>query len=240
MEEIVVYPGKDLEAMSFAVNYHRWLLEEFTPYIGKNIVEVGAGTGSFSNLLLETGPEDIALVEPSEMFDELERNIPVDHTSTKVRLFRSLFVSAIQEITKESAPDTIIYVNVLEHIEDDVRELELINETLAPNGHALIFVPALRSLFSPFDRDLGHFRRYGKAEIEKKVSNAGFKIVKTRYFDFTGVLPWFLKYQVLRSRSLGAGAVSMYDNLVVPILKRTETLIGPPIGKNVLLVAQKR
>ena len=235
----VIYPGKDLEAMSFAVKYHRWLLNEFRPFIGTNIVEVGAGKGSFSEMLLDASPESLSLVEPSEMFVDLERNISTNNNGTRVSFYHSIFEAARPEIVSASRPDTIIYVNVLEHIEDDDRELELIRETLNDGGRCLIFVPAMRALFSEFDRDLGHFRRYRKGELESKVKNAGFKILRSKYFDFAGVAPWFVKYRMLRSRSLGGGAVSLYDNLVVPIMRNVESIVSPPIGKNILLVAEK-
>jgi SAM-dependent methyltransferase len=238
-EAAVIYPGKDLEAMSFAVKYHRWLLDEFRPYIGKNIVEVGAGKGSFSEMLLDTKPESLSLLEPSEMFFDLERNIPANMNGTRVGLFHSIFEASCPSITSSTRPDTIIYVNVLEHIEDDLRELELIRDSLGDGGRCLIFVPAIRALFSEFDRDLGHFRRYRKGELEKKVRDAGFKILKSKYFDFAGVAPWFVKYRMLRSRTLGGGAVSLYDNLVVPIMRHVESVVSPPIGKNILLIAEK-
>jgi len=238
-EAAVTYPGKDLEAMSFAVKYHRWLLDEFRQYIGKNIVEVGAGKGSFSEMLLDTKPDSLSLVEPSEMFFDLERNISANVNGTRVGLFHSIFESASQSITSSARPDTIIYVNVLEHIENDSRELMLIRDSLEDGGRCLIFVPAMRALFSEFDRDLGHFRRYRKSELEKKVRDAGFKIIRSRYFDFAGVAPWFVKYRILRSRTLGGGAVSIYDNLVVPIMRHVESVVSPPFGKNILLVAEK-
>lgn len=238
-ETAVIYPGKDLEAMSFAVKYHRWLLDELRPYFGKNIVEVGAGKGSFSEMLLDTEPDSLSLVEPSEMFFDLERNISSGINGTRVGFYHSIFERARSEIISQAKPDTIIYVNVLEHIEDDARELDLIHESLADGGRCLIFVPAMRALFSDFDRDLGHFRRYRKAELETRVRDAGFRILKSKFFDLAGVAPWFVKYRILRSRTLGGGAVSLYDNLVVPIMRRVESVIAPPIGKNILLVAEK-
>jgi len=228
----VVYPGKDLEAMSFAVRYHRWLLDEFRPFIGKSIVEVGSGTGSFSRMLLETAPDSLTLVEPSEMFADLEKNM----SGSGTRMFNTIFENVCGQIER---PDTIIYVNVLEHIEDDIRELDLIRDTLDDGGRCLLFVPAMRALFSEFDRDLGHFRRYTKPELESKVRQAGFKILKSRYFDLAGVAPWFVKYRILRSRSLGGGAVSLYDSAVVPVMRHVEAAITPPFGKNILLAAEK-
>jgi SAM-dependent methyltransferase len=235
----IIYRGKDLEAMSFAVKYHRWLLDEFRPFVGQNIVEVGAGKGSFSEMLLDLKPEALSLVEPSEMFDDLVRNISANSNGTRVSFFHSIFESAKPEILSTTKPDTIIYVNVLEHIEDDMHELRLIRDSLEAGGRCLLFVPAMRALLSEFDRDLGHFRRYRKGDLEKNVRDAGFKILRSKYFDLAGVAPWFVKYRILRSRNLGGGAVSMYDNLVVPIMRHLESIVTPPIGKNILLVAEK-
>ena len=234
-ENEVVYPGKDLEAMSFAVKYHRWLLDEFRPFIGRRIVEVGAGTGSFSEMLHELEPEVLALVEPSEMYGELIGRVQGE----AVRHFDAIFERVADAIRSDIQPDTIIYVNVLEHIEDDGRELELVRDTLADGGRCLIFVPAVRALFSEFDRSIGHFRRYSRSELERKVRGAGFKIVKSKNFDAAGVLPWFVKYRLLRSKTLDQRSVKLYDDLVVPIASRLEPRLPIPIGKNVLLVAEK-
>src|SRR5215213_11859161 len=138
MTELVSYPGKDLEAMSFAVKYHRWIFESFRPYLGKNLVEVGAGTGSFSKLLLESGPERLTLVEPSEMFEQLVQNIDAANTKTKISFFNSIFTSSMLEIGA-AEPDTVLYINVLEHIEDDEGELRAIHSVLGANGTCLIF-----------------------------------------------------------------------------------------------------
>ena len=235
----VVYPGKDLEAMSFAVKYHGWLLDEFRPYIGKRVVEVGAGTGSFSEMLLKLEPESLSLVEPSEMYSELVKRVRGDGTPTDVRHIHAIFAAAARSIRADIRPDTIIYVNVLEHIEDDARELALIYDTLETGGVCLLFVPAIRALFSRFDRSIGHFRRYSRSELEDKVRSAGFKILKSKNFDAAGVLPWFVKYRLLRSETLDQRSVKLYDDLVVPIARRVEPWIPVPIGKNILLVAEK-
>jgi SAM-dependent methyltransferase len=233
------YVGKDLEAMSFAVNYHKWILAEFRPYLGDRIVEVGAGTGSFSALLVETAPSSLVVVEPSGMFEALRRNLSATDGGTSVEFHNAIFADVIDQIVGRGRPDSILYVNVLEHIEDDRRELELIHSALRPGGRCLIFVPALQSLYGPFDKRIGHFRRYGKRAIETKCAEAGFKVIKSSYFDMLRVLPWWFNYRVLRLDDLRPGAVSLYDRLAVPIMKRAEGVLPVPIGKNLLVVAEK-
>ena len=233
-----VYVGKDLEAMSFAVNYHKWILEEFRPFLGKKLVEVGAGTGSFSEMLIAENPENLALIEPSEMFKFLEQNISQFETSASVDYYNDIFSETAHKLNE--TPDTIIYVNVLEHIEDDRGELEKVYETLQPGGHCLIFVPAFMSLYGAFDEKVGHFRRYTKNELEEKGRNAGFKIVKSKYFDFVGIFPWYVKYKLLRSDSLESGAVTAYERFAVPFTRQFERLFKFPVGKNILTILKKK
>jgi len=233
----VVYPGRDLEAMSFAINYHKWILDEFRPFMGQNVVEIGAGTGDFSTLILSVHPATLTLVEPSEMFNHLRENVASDSVSLK--FYKNIFADVADEISRASRPDTIIYINVLEHIQDDSKELRLMYECLEPGGKALIFVPALPRLYGEFDRRIGHFRRYLKKGLIEKAEAAGFTVQKAIYFDFAGIIPWFIKYQILKSDSLESGLIKIYDKIVVPINKAMESLISPPIGKNLLFVLEK-
>ena len=239
MSEAVVYAGKDLEAMSFAVNYHRWILQEFRPFLGKHIVEVGAGTGSFSELILEIEPETLSLVEPSGMYSQLVSTLPKNDPRTRVDFYNATFRAKAAALTEKQRPDSIIYVNVLEHIEDDEGELAAIYESLDAGGRCFLFVPALKALYGDFDRKLGHFRRYTKEELEQKTTAAGFQILRSRYFDVAGVLPWFVTYRLLGSVDINPGAVNLYDKVVVPIFKRIESLVPFPAGKNILLIAEK-
>ena len=239
MSEKVEYVGKDLEAMSFAVNYHRWIFEEISVYLGKNIIEVGAGIGSFSQMLLESDPDTLTLVEPSGMYEQLAAAFAEDGRRTKIGLYNAIFAQVADEIVSNEPPDSIIYINVLEHVEDDRHELKLIHKSLKDGGKCILFVPALQALYGNFDKKLGHFRRYGKRELEQKCAEVGLKLLRSTYFDFAGVLPWFVKYRILRSEVLGGGAVEAYDRLVVPIFKRIESMVKVPIGKNILLIAEK-
>ena len=240
MSEKHGYAGKDLEAMSFAVNYHRWILSIFEPYLGARVVEVGAGKGSFSELLLEHRLESLSLVEPSvAMYEQLSRRMEELKPLVTVKTYNDIFENVAGEIRSTAQPDSIIYVNVLEHIADDARELKVINSTLDKGGRVLVFVPALRWLHGSMDRRLDHFRRYTRTELEKKCVAAGFKVITSRYFDLMLVVPWWLKYTLLQSNKMEPGAVKFYDQRVVPVARRLESVIKAPIGKNVLLIAEK-
>lgn len=240
MSEKHGYAGKDLESMSFAVNYHRWILSIFEPYLGRRILEVGAGTGSVSELLLERPLESLSLVEPSTaMYERLCRRIGQLSPAVPVKTYNDVFARVAGLIRSSEIPDSIIYVNVLEHIAEDVIELNLISNTLDPGGRLFVFVPALKWLHGSMDRQLDHYRRYERSELEEKCLAAGFKLITSQYFDLLGVLPWWVKYKLLRSNKMEPGAVKVYDRWVVPIAKIVESSIPPPLGKNILLVAEK-
>ena len=240
MGEGLAYAGRDLESMSFARNYHRWILDLFAPHLGTRLVEVGAGTGSFSELLLERRPSSLTLVEPSaDMHRLLVERVGRMAPGVDVRVYNDTFARVAARVAGEQRPDSIIYVNVLEHVEDDEGELRAVRDALAPGGRAFIFVPAFAWLYGSFDRQVGHRRRYTRRELSEKCERAGLRVVKAVYLDAAGMLPWWVKYRVLRSERMEPAAVRFYDNFCVPVLRRVEALAPPPFGKNVLLVAEK-
>lgn len=227
------YFGRDLEAMAFAVNYHRWILREFDPCLGRAVAEVGAGAGSFTTLLLERVSELTAFEPSDNMFPRLTETVG---ERPGVTLVNDFFGSPSAHA--RAVFDTILYVNVLEHVEDHAGEAAAMYRALEPGGHALIFVPALDCLYSELDRVLGHFRRYHRKPLRALFERAGFEVVKCHYFDLAGIIPWYIAF-VLMKKTIGPDQVSAYDRLVVPVMKILEGLVKPPIGKNLLLIARK-
>jgi len=226
------YPGKELEAMSFAVNYHRWIIDKFEPYLGETVAEVGAGTGSASKLLLGKRINRLFAFEPSHnMYPLLEKELRQEERAKAVNDFFGLRYAQV-------GFDSVVYINVLEHLQDDRAELANALEALQPKGRVLLFVPALSWLYSELDKQIGHFRRYTKKELTCLVSNVGFTLIKARYFDIAGIIPWYVNFVLLR-RSIGSESVSLYDKLVVPMMRLIESTVAPPIGKNVILIGKK-
>ena len=228
------YPGRDLEAMSFAVRYHGWIRDEFASAVRGDVAEVGAGDGAFSELLLELQPRSLTLFEPcTAMHERQPAKLAAD---PRVRRENGMFGA---REGGDEVFDTVVYVNVLEHIEDDRGELALMHRALRPGGHACIFVPALSWLMSDHDRSIGHVRRYGRRELGEKARAAGFEVERLHFFDSLGVLAWWLCMRVLKL-PLRGGSVDLYDRAFVPVLRAIESRLRPPLGKNLLLVARKR
>ncbi len=229
------YRGRDLEAMSFAQRYHKWIADIFAPYLQGLVIEVGAGSGNFSPYLLERGAEHLITVEPSkEMYLQISERFKND---ARVDIRNSFFSDVSLGYT--GAVDTVVYVNVLEHIQEDLEELRLAYSALRSGGHICVFVPALPFLYSAFDASVGHYRRYRKEQLKVLLEDAGFSVIKISYFDLFGIIPWFIYFKLLR-RPFNPGSVSMYDTVVVPIARIIESMIPPPIGKNLFVIAQKK
>lgn len=228
------YFGKDLEAMSFANNYHRWILDEFRPYLGREIAEVGAGVGNFSDFLLHTDIAHLTAFEPSDnMYPLLEQKFA---DVTRVDTLNAFFEDVSSGFKDHF--DSVLYVNVLEHIEHDATALQHAYQTLKGGGHLLVFVPALSFLYSDLDKQVGHFRRYSRDQLAAVAAGAGFTVRSVKYFDIVGIIPWYLAFVLMRRTATGTN-VSLYDRLVVPVMRRIEGLVRPPIGKNLILVARK-
>jgi hypothetical protein len=226
--------------MAFASNYRRWIMDLLGPFIGRHVVEVGAGTGDFSQLLLARRPESLTVLEPSSnLYSRLGGLLHPLDSSGVLDLRHSDFIDAYRGIRPPRTPDTAVYINVLEHIEEDEGELQAVFATLPAGGRILIFVPALPSLMSDMDRDLGHFRRYTLRELTAKCTAAGFQIKLARYFDVFGVLPWWMKYRVLKSTGMKAREVRFHDRFIVPISRLIDGVVTLPCGKNIILVGEK-
>jgi SAM-dependent methyltransferase len=240
MPKLNEYPGKELEAMAFASNYRRWIMDHLKPFLGRRIVEVGAGMGAFSELILQTQPESLSVLEPSRnMYSHLVAVLERAHKGL-VQVRQRDLAGALGDGLPMQSFDTAVYINVLEHIDDDEAELETVFSALSPGGHILIFVPALPFLMSRMDREIGHFRRYTLKALQAKCSAAGFTIRLSRYFDVMGVAPWWMKYRLLASTTLEARAVQFHDRWIVPVSRAVECICEPPFGKNIILVGQKK
>ena len=232
----VSYDGTDLQVLSDLQNYYNWIMETFATHVAGNVVEYGGGMGTFSARLLPYVTR-LTIVEPSSNLSSFLQT----RFSKEPRVLivgQSLEMHAAH--LEEGSLDTIVMVNVLEHVENDQQALSHLMRSLKSGGHLLIFVPALQQLMSKIDRIHGHYRRYHKDDLISKVSAAGGTILVCRYFDFFGVAPWFILNKLLKSTSFNPTLVRLQDKIVVPLCRMIERIITPPVGKNLILVATKR
>ena len=226
----------ELEVLARMPNYYSWIMETFAPFVCGHVVEYGAGMGTVSQQLAPLA-QQLTLVEPStDLAASLrakfcdDQKVVVDEDSLEQHAAR----------TGAATVDTIVMVNVLEHIADDRQALAYLFYILRPGGCILTFVPALQKLMSKIDLKFGHFRRYSRTDLADKIGAAGGDVQLCRYFDFFGVLPWLLLNKLMGATRFNPHFVRLHDKFVVPISRSVERVITPPIGKNLILVARKR
>jgi SAM-dependent methyltransferase len=214
--------------------YYRWILRHFLPFLGRRVIEVGAGTGNFAEILLTQSPNsELLLLEPAaNLFPSLERRFAGRGGVKTVW-------GTLDGRASSFSPDAIVMVNVLEHIENDRVSLDMAWEVLPSGGHLLLFVPALPGIYGSLDIAFEHFRRYRKPELKEKLVSVGFRILEIRYFNFVGMAAWFLTGRILKRRTVNADYARFYDRWIVPPLSLLERFWEPPVGQSLLAVAQK-
>ena len=195
----------DLECLAASKYFFDWVLEEFEPYVRGRILEVGAGTGTITRKLVDRHPDaSIVSLEPAEnLFVSLDA-----YAAMTERVTAEKGTLAESGTRFAGAFDAVLYVNVLEHIADDEREIQLAAEALRPGGALLVFGPGLESLYSLLDHKAGHYRRYSLQHLRRITESAGLRVVALRYFDLLGVLPYLVVYRwlhTLRSRDRACG-----------------------------------
>ena len=214
--------------------FNAWMMELVRPHLRGNVLEVGCGRGNLTELLLAEPIGSLTCVDinPGHVEHVLQRwsGVPGFCALCADIQDRGL-VHKLQP-----RPDTIVCLNVLEHIEDDMAALDVMAHLLAPEGRLVLLVPAFPWLYGTMDAGLRHYRRYTRADLTEKLSAAGLRVACWRYFGLLGMLGWFVNGRILRRPILPEGQLRLYDRLV-PLFRWVERLSGPPIGQSLICVA---
>lgn len=214
--------------------YNYWLYEQIADDVGEYVLEVGAGTGNITQFLAANGRRVIATdVVPS--YRRALQETFAEQPNVQVGEFNLAQVAPPDYI--RAGFDTVVCLNVLEHIEHDGFALRQLHKVLATGGKLALLVPSHQFLYGEFDRAVGHFRRYEKRGLRKVIESAGFQVRKMRFFSMAAMLPWFINGRVLKRDYLPPNQANLANQLV-PLLK-LEKLIGPPCGISLIAIAQK-
>ena len=215
------YSGQELDALAEARNYYGWISDAFAPYLGTRVLEVGAGIGTFTEHLLARAPAArITAVEPAaNNFPHLARRFERDARVTPRQGY-------LDTSTPASSVDSVVAVNVMEHVQDDAGFLAAATRALVPGGHVLLFVPALPALFGSMDRAFEHYRRYTRGELRERLRGAGLNVVTLKYVNLPGVAAWWLTGKVLRRTTVTARQAAFYDRWVIPWVRALESRVS--------------
>jgi len=216
--------------------YHRFLWSTVSDSAGSRVVEIGAGIGNITQLLANrehlwtTDVRDDYLRRLTAQFDD-RPNIDV----LRLDLTRPLGDDNAGSVRGQA--DTAVAFNVIEHLEDDLGALRVIRDTLRPDGRLLLIVPAHPFAYGALDKELGHFRRYRRAELEAVLVEAGYEIESTTRANSFGLLGWWFNGRILRRRHVPSLQAKI-NNLLVPLLK-LERLCKIPFGLSLIVVARR-
>lgn len=221
------YEGRDnLAVMELAKNYNNHLVSIIhgASQAYDHLIDFGAGQGAFAQALTKLG-RHVECVEPDPVLSGHIRGLGI-------KVYPSL------DDIPASTADVLYTLNVLEHIEDDESCLRAFHKKIKPQGALVIYVPAFQLLYSSMDAKVGHFRRYTRKELQKKVERAGFQIKSCVYVDSLGFLA-SLAYRLIGSDSgeISPRSISIYDRHIFPLSRVLDKALSHLIGKNLLLIA---
>jgi SAM-dependent methyltransferase len=212
-----------------APKYNRWIWDRIRPWVGRRVLEIGAGLGVMSQFLAERQRLVATDVQPYYL-QSLRRRF-ADRANVRVAELR--LPGAGTEIAVEQL-DTVVCLNVLEHIADDVGSLRAMHRLLQPAGRVIVLVPALPAIYGTLDEALGHVRRYTKRELGEKFERAGLRIVHHEYLNLPGIPGWWFTGRVLRRRVIPTSSLALYDALVP--LFRLERHLPWRVGQSLIVV----
>lgn len=227
------YGHSILSDLSRARRFNEWMAREIVPHLGRRILEAGAGIGNLSRhlpkrellLLTDVEPQYLTMLEDAWRGNALVGVAKFDLTS-----------DADAAALRERQLDTVVCLNVLEHIEDDAATLRRLRSLLAPGGRLVLLVPQHRWLFSAYDRALGHFRRYDRAGLRSLVESCGFRVSRLRGFNALAILGWWVNGRLLGRTKIGRVQLKLFD-LCVPLMRLAETILPLP-GISLVCVAE--
>jgi SAM-dependent methyltransferase len=216
-----------------ARNYRQYEFDMVAPWCGRSLLEIGSGLGDFSDQF--EGRLDRLVVSDNDQYcvSELKKRYQGREDVEVLQLALPCHVPV-------SAPvDTVIAMNVLEHIEDDVKALECLSDALVPGGRVVVWVPGYQQLYGDFDRKVGHVRRYTPATLSAAVRNAGLEVESCKPINFLGGIAWWLAVRKGGTGYPNPRLVRVYDRVVVPLTRLIEKAVTPPFGQTVLCVARR-
>lgn len=235
MREDYAYPGGELELFESARNWKRYCSSLVKPFLGASVGEVGAGLGA-NTALLSLGCPRWTCIEPDA---SLAARIEQRRAAGEVGPNCTVVVSKLTELSPEIRFDTLLYMDVLEHIPGDNDELLEASKRLRPNGYLVVLSPAHQWLFTPFDTAIGHVRRYTARSL-KRLNPPGLKPCLFRYVDSVGLLASLANLLILKSPNPTNAQIQFWDRFMVPVSRVLDRLVRFRVGKSVLAVWQAR
>lgn len=234
--------SENLNHWDYIDRYSRWMYHTYQEYIndGDRIFDVGAGMGRMVKFYINRA----AQITATDIFQ-----MQVDYMNERFRRYAN-FNAVLWDIMKDEVGDykgkydTVICINVLEHLKDDNLAIQKMKELLKPGGKLIIMVPALQKLYCSLDENVGHYRRYDKGDLQRLAKDNHLTIKKNIYFNQLGILPYWwkgkrkAKTKESFSSSLNENNSKIY-NFASMLLEPVEKIILPRKGLSELIILRK-
>ncbi len=228
------YEGKELDLFSRATNWKKYWSSAIHPFLGQSILEVGAGIGATAKLFASCKVKRWVAIEPdSSLVERVKMDLPHSQYPNNYEIQ----AQKIHDLSSEYKFDTILYIDVLEHIKDDKTELDLVAKLLEPGGRIVILSPAHQYLFTAFDRALGHYRRHNTTTL-LSVKPEGMRVESIFYIDSIGMLASLGNKLFLKSEIPTKNQIKIWDKCLVPVSRIVDRLTMNKIGKSIVAVFQ--
>jgi SAM-dependent methyltransferase len=228
------YVGSELDLFAAVKNWKSYWSAQILPYLKGDILEVGAGIGS-NTRLLDIGARGrwVCLEPDSALIGQLKANLAETESHRDYET-----VCGTLATLADRQFDTIIYIDVLEHIENDREELVQAASHLRRGGHLIVLSPAHQRLFSPFDAAIGHYRRYNRAMLHA-VSPASLTVVRIKYIDSVGMALSAANMLMLRQSMPTRAQLHFWDTFVIPVSRVLDPCLFNALGKSIIAVWQR-
>jgi 2-polyprenyl-3-methyl-5-hydroxy-6-metoxy-1,4-benzoquinol methylase len=248
-DKIFHYSGhENLEIDVCRTHFNNWIYKEIFPGLKGDILEVGSGIGTFSQKIIRDVQHshitltDISLPYVKKLEERFSKsndgnnNINNNNNISICKL--DLNCKADYEKIGYEKFDSIIAINVLEHVEDDIFALQQLYKMLKSEGILIILVPCHKFLYNVIDTNVGHFRRYTKKDLELKIRKTRFSIERMFYFNMLGIIGWYINGNIAKNPKINSSASKLFDR-IVPLLKYMEAMTGKKIGLSIICYLKK-
>lgn len=219
-----------------AVNYNRWIFETVRPYLGRRILDVGCSVGNITRLFVEHAVDLVIGIDANAR--AIER---INRALEPSGCFRGLCLDVAEldpTMFATEKIDTVSCLNVLEHIEDDLHLLQAFYATLVNSGRLILLVPAVQALYGSMDIADHHYRRYSRAGLSDLIRKAGFRIDRLFYMNLVGIAGWLINGRLLKRTLIPEKQLQVFDGMI-PLLRRIERIMPPPIGQSLVAIGVK-
>jgi 2-polyprenyl-3-methyl-5-hydroxy-6-metoxy-1,4-benzoquinol methylase len=230
------YIGDELETFRYAENWKQRFGAVLRPYVKGDVLEVGAGIGETTGYLFSDSVTSWVSLEPDE---EMAKEAEAKYRELGLAPQPETLAQSLEEAGRSEGFDTAVYIDVLEHIEDDRGELERAAKALRGGGHLVVLSPAFQVLYSPFDERIGHYRRYTRKSLEAVGAGMNLELVESRYLDALGAMLSLGNRLLTRSPEPTLKQILFWDRRVLPMSRFIDPMLGSVWGRSVYAVWRK-